>query len=166
MVAEALALGVTVDGLTVQTGGSTIVVAVDVTAQARSTVPLKPLMAPTVMVEADVPPGATARGLNGMACRVTFWADALNGNASKVASRHIAAIPAGCIIRRIRLDIDELDGSHDRDDSDFNMSRVLVQRLLYSSFDPLASIPAIAQRLPGLPANCRLVRAADLHLAR
>jgi hypothetical protein len=87
IVAEALAGGVTVVGLTVQTGGS-VVTCVDVTWQARSTVPLKPLTVPIVMFEDDVPPGATASGENGAACRVTFWANAADGKIRRAAHRH------------------------------------------------------------------------------
>jgi hypothetical protein len=159
-VAEALALGVTVDGLTVQTGGSTTVVTVDVTTQARSTVPLKPLIAPTVMVDDEVPPGATASGLNGAACRVTPWADASDGRARQAASRHRVAMPV-CRMRWVRGDfdesgfgelrldelkleeliVDELDnGVCDRDDSDFNMSKVCFGVCFKTASFPLASI--------------------------
>ncbi len=69
MVAVAPAGGVTVVGLTAQTGVD-VVGWFDETWQVRSTVPLKPLIAPIVMFEEEVPPGATASGENGAACKV------------------------------------------------------------------------------------------------
>jgi hypothetical protein len=61
IVAEALAGGPTVAGLTVQTGGSVIVCDVfAVTVQLRSTEPAKPFTAPTVILADDEPRGATA----------------------------------------------------------------------------------------------------------
>jgi hypothetical protein len=172
IVAEALALGVTVDGLTVQTGGSTTVVTVEVTAQARSTVPLKPLIDPTVMVDDEVPPGATASGLNVAACRVTPWADASIGRASQAANRHTVAMPA-CRMRRVRGDCEEFFGESnldefifdelifdgldkricDRDDSDFHMSKVCFGGCFNRASIPLASIHAASQRLPAGPTN-------------
>ena len=68
-VAVAPAGGVTVVGLTAQAGVD-VVAWVDETWQVRATVPLKPLIVPTVMLEEEVPPGATASGENGAACRV------------------------------------------------------------------------------------------------
>jgi len=61
--------GVTVVGLTVQAGGE-VVVCGDETWQVRSTVPVKPMSAPIVMLDEDVPPGATASGENEAACRL------------------------------------------------------------------------------------------------
>jgi hypothetical protein len=92
MVADAMAGAVTVAGLTVQTGMSTIVVVVDVIVQARSTVPVK-LSTPTVMLVEDVPPGDTALGERGSAARVKVWAEA-TGKARSAAKRHRAMIPA------------------------------------------------------------------------
>ncbi len=88
--AEALPGTVTVAGLTRQLGGS-IKPAVGVTAQLRSTVPLKPFDSPTVMMEAEVPPWDTAGGENDAACRVKLpWAEAADGKASTVANRQRA----------------------------------------------------------------------------
>src|SRR5271169_5583504 len=113
MVAVALAGAVTVAGLTRQTGGE---VKFDGdTWQLRATVPLKLLTVPTVILEDDTPPGATASGANGAACRVKFaWAEASDGNVNNAVNRHRAGITA----RIFRLDWDNLDC-----DSDFNMSR-------------------------------------------
>ena len=61
----------TVAGLTVQTGGS-VVTCDEVTWQVRSTVPLKPGSVVTVMVEEEVPPGATASGERGEDSRLKF----------------------------------------------------------------------------------------------
>jgi len=69
MVAEALAGGVTVVGLTVQTGVS-VVTCDEVTWQVRSTVPVNPLTVPTEMFVDEVPPGSTASGDREAACRV------------------------------------------------------------------------------------------------
>ena len=112
IVAEALAGGVTVVGLTVQTGVS-VVVCVDDTWQLRSTVPVKPLTEPTVMFVDDVPPGPTASGESGAACRVKFWATANEGKIRNAANRHKTESLA-CRERILNLDLD---------DSDFNMSR-------------------------------------------
>ena len=120
IVAEALAGGVTVVGLGVQTGGSVVIGAVEVTWQARSTVPLNPLTVPTVMLEDDVPPGATASGENGDAWRVTFWADAGNPKVRRAAHRHRAAMPESGI-RRMNLDCNGFDfDTFDFNNSDFN----------------------------------------------
>ena len=71
IVAEALAGGATVAGLTEQTGGSVIVCDVfAVTVQLRSTVPAKPLTVPTVISADDEPSGATAICDKEGACRV------------------------------------------------------------------------------------------------
>jgi len=77
MVAEALAGGATVAGLTVQTGVS-VVACDEVTWQVRSTVPLKPLTVPTEMFVDDVPPGATASGDREAACRVKHGDDTVS----------------------------------------------------------------------------------------
>jgi hypothetical protein len=121
IVAEALAGGVTVAGLTVQTGVSVNVVGV--TWQLRSTVPVKPGSVPIVMFEDDVPPGATASGDSGAACKVKFWADANDGKVRNAANRHKAPTRA-CAVRRRILDFDgkDFDGT-DCIDSDFTMSR-------------------------------------------
>jgi hypothetical protein len=111
MVAEALAGGVTLAGLTMQLGGSTVPWVVDVTWQPRSTVPLKPLSVPIVMFEDDVPVGGTASGDKGAACRVN-WAEADEGKTNNAANRHRAATTV-CRVGRMNLDFD----------GDFNMSR-------------------------------------------
>ena len=69
IVAVALAGAVTEVGLTVHTGGSTVACD-DVTWQLKLTVPLNPLTDPTWMVDAEVPPGATASGEKEDACSV------------------------------------------------------------------------------------------------
>jgi len=107
IVADALAGAVTLEGLTVQTGGSTGDCVVDVTVQPRFTVPLK-LSAPTVMFEDDDPPGATASVESGAAARVNVWADADEGKARKTANRHKIAIPAG-VLRNMSIDFDGSD---------------------------------------------------------
>jgi len=93
-VAVAPAGGVTVVGLTAQAGVD-VVVCVDETWHVRATVPLKPLIVPIVMLEEEAPPGATASGENGAACRVkSAWADADDSsvrNAVIVHSTEIAA---------------------------------------------------------------------------
>jgi hypothetical protein len=68
-VAVALAGTVTDAGLTAHVGVS-VVCCADVTWQLRLTVPLNPLTDPIWMIEEDVPPGATASGLNDAAWRV------------------------------------------------------------------------------------------------
>jgi len=93
MVADAMAGAVTLVGLTVQRGMSTIVCVVDVTVQARSTVPVNPLSEPTVMLDEDVPPGDTALGERGSATMVKVWAEA-DGKARRAAKRHRAVIAA------------------------------------------------------------------------
>jgi hypothetical protein len=89
MVADALAGGVTVVGLTVQTGGS-VVGSVDVTWQLIFTAPLKPLPL-TVMLEDDVPPGTTASGDSAPAFSVKLCPAAGSGKANKPVSKHTAA---------------------------------------------------------------------------
>jgi hypothetical protein len=118
IVAEAFAGGVTVDGLTVQTGVS--VKFVGVTWQPRSTVPLKPLRVPTVMLEDEVPPGATASGENGVACSVA-WADAADDKVNK-APRHRAAIPACRVLSSVDFEGLNEDANDDQnfDSWDFN----------------------------------------------
>jgi hypothetical protein len=116
IVAVALAGGVTVAGLTVQAG---VEVKFDGdTEQPKVTVPLKPLMTPTVMFEDDVPPGATASGENAAASKVKFCAVAPDPKLSIAARRHKAGMPA----RPARIFCLDCDGL-DCDDSDFNMSR-------------------------------------------
>jgi len=115
IVAEAFAGGATVDGLTVQTGVS--VKFVGVTWQPRSTVPLKPLSVPTVMLEEEVPPGAIASGENGVAWRVAFWADAPDDNV-KAAHRHTATMPACRVLSR--LDFEGLNEDFDGLKEDVN----------------------------------------------
>jgi hypothetical protein len=119
MVADALAGGVTVAGLTVHTGGSVGDWAEEVTWQVRSTVPVNPGSVVTEMLVDDVPPGATASGESGEAVRLKFWAEAKDGQARRVAKRHRAATPA-VRVRRVKLNFD----NSDCDDSDFHMSRV------------------------------------------
>jgi hypothetical protein len=122
-VAEALAGGVTVAGLTVHTGASTTV-AVEVAWQLRSTGALNPLVVPTEMFEDDVPPGSTASGDSGAACSVNC-ADAVDGNASSRASRQNTAIPA-YPLRSFRLDFICFDFIRlDFNGLDFNMKRFL-----------------------------------------
>lgn len=133
MVTAAFAGGVTVFGLTAQMGGD-VVVCVDKTWQVRSTVPLKPLTVPTVMLEEDVPPGATAPGENGAACRVkSAWAEAEESNVRHAAVTH--KITSRAWRQRIlRFGLDKLDFDkmglenldfeiQDFDESDFHMSR-------------------------------------------
>jgi hypothetical protein len=107
IVAEAFAGAVTLAGLTVHTGGSTVDCVVDVTMQPRFTVPVK-LSAPTVMFEDDDPPGATASGESGAAARVNVWADADEGKARKVAKKHKTAIPVAWL-RNLSIDSDDSD---------------------------------------------------------
>ena len=121
IVAEALAGGVTVAGLTAQTGVD--VVACDEDAwHVRSTVPLKPLIVPIVMFEDEVPPGATASGENGVACRVKSCADACDVRVAKAAMQHRTASRA-CPVRKQSQNFDKLDF----DDSYLNMSRLGFQ---------------------------------------
>lgn len=117
--AEALAGGVTVDGLTVQTGVS--VKFVGVTWQPRSTVPLKPLSVPTVMLDDEVPPGAIASGENGVACRVA-WADAPDNKVSKAAPKHSAAIPACRVLSSLDFEglNEDVNDDQNFDSWDFN----------------------------------------------
>ena len=93
IVAEAVPGAVTVAGLTTHAGGSVKVPGV--TAQLRLTVPLKPLIAPTVIFEAEVPPAVTASGENGAACKVKLpCANAADGKARQAANRQSTAKPA------------------------------------------------------------------------
>jgi hypothetical protein len=117
IVADALAGGVTVAGLTAHAGVD-VVACVDETWQLRATVPVKPLTTPIVMLEEDVPPGATASGENWAACRVkSAWAAAAGSSMRKAAipHNHKAACPA----RFSNLYFKDLYFSN----SDFNMSR-------------------------------------------
>ena len=117
IVAVALAGGVTVVGLTAQDGVE-VVVCGDETWQVRSTVLLKPLIAPIVILEEDVPPGASASGENGAACRVkSAWADAEDSNVRNAVMTHKTESVA-CAARILFFCFDGLDC-----DSDFNMSR-------------------------------------------
>jgi hypothetical protein len=90
IVTDALAGGVTVAGLTVHTGGSTVDCAEDVTWQVKSTVPVKPGSVVTEMVVEEVPPGATASGESGEASRLKFCADAADNSVRQTATRHTA----------------------------------------------------------------------------
>jgi hypothetical protein len=118
MVAEALAGGVTVAGLMVQTGGSVGDRFDAVTWQVRSTVPVNPGSVVTEMLMDEVPPGATASGESGEAVRAKFWAATWEGQASRAGKRHRAAMAARRV-RRVKTGFDNSAG----DDSDFNMSR-------------------------------------------
>lgn len=129
MVAEALAGGVTLSGLTVHTGASTIVCAcAGATWQVRSTLPLKPFTVPTAMFAEDVPPGSTATSDSEGACSVKFCAEASAGKARKTASRHNAEM-TGRSVRTISLGFEDsnCNGSvlnhSDCGNRDFNMSR-------------------------------------------
>jgi hypothetical protein len=128
IVAEALAGGVTLPGLTVHAGKSVMLCAcTGATRQVRSTVPLKPLTVPTLMFAVDEPPGSTATSDSEGACSVKLCADASAGKVTRTASRHKAQIPA-LPARTIRLGFDELGlndfGVEDMgfDDSDGNGS--------------------------------------------
>jgi hypothetical protein len=98
IVADASAGAVTVVGLIVQTGGSIRLWLVEVTAQLRVTIPVKPSTDPTVIFEDAVPPGATASGENAAACRLKFCAAAAAGRIMRAAHTHKAATPA-CRVR-------------------------------------------------------------------
>ena len=129
IVTVALAGGVTVVGLTVQTGVD-VVVCVDNTSQVRSTVPLKPLTVPIVMFEDDVPPGGTASGENGSACRVKSCADAdtlktaITRHKRDPAARAARVAGPNFELNLDKLNFDELNfDSSDCNDLDFDMSR-------------------------------------------
>ena len=120
MVADALAGGVTVAGLTVHTGGSTVDCADGVTWQVKSTVPVNPGSVVTEIVVDEVPPGATASGESGEASRLKFCADADDNSVRETATKH-SATRLACRARKNRMKL-----SFDNpgcDDSDFNMSR-------------------------------------------
>ena len=133
IVAEALAGGVTLAGLTVHPGASTTVCGwVGVTRQVRSTAPLKPLSVPTVTVAKEEPPGSIAVSDSAGACSVKLWADAVADKGRKTASRH--ATVAAFAARKVSLDFDgsgfedsNCNGSvlnhSDCGNRDFNMSR-------------------------------------------
>ena len=123
MVTAAFAGGETVIGLTAHVGGE-VVLWVDETWQVRSTVPLKPLTVPTVMLEEDVPPGATAFGENGAACRVkSAWAEAEESNVRNTVVTHKTP-SAACPGRIFSLGFDQLEFDNlNFVESDFNMSR-------------------------------------------
>lgn len=120
MVTAAFAGGVTVFGLTAQVGGE-VVVCVDETWQVRSTVPLKPLTVPTVTLEEEVPPGATAAGENADACKVKSWAEAKESIVKSATVRHKQRNKAFWtgIFTSDKLALDNLDFVG----SEFNMSR-------------------------------------------
>lgn len=118
IVAEALAGGVTVVGLMAQVGVE-VVACGAVTWQVKSTVPANPLTVPTVMLEDVVPPGATAAGANGAACRVkSAWAEA-----EEIKVREAAVVQriakAARVARIFNLGFVRFNG----DDSNFNMSK-------------------------------------------
>jgi hypothetical protein len=123
IVTAAFAGGVTVFGLTAHVGVE-VVICVDETWQVKSTVPLKPLTVPIVMLEEDVPPGATASGENGAACRVkSAWAAAGESKVRNAVVTHKAA-SAACPARIFSLGFDNLNFDNlDFDKSDFNMCR-------------------------------------------
>jgi len=117
MVAVALAGAVTDAGLIVHTGGS-IVACDEVTWQLKLTVPENPLTDPTWMVDAEVPPGATASGENEDACSVNSEvpccakAAGTKPSTPKAAIRHKQARPAW----------PNINFNLDSDLSDLNMS--------------------------------------------
>jgi len=126
IVADALAGGVTVAGLTVQTGGSTGDCVDEVTWQAKSTVPVNPGSVVTEIVVDEVPPGATASGESGEASRLKFCAEAADDSITQTATRHSVARLArrarkNCCTAKnwMKLSFD----NPDCDDSDFHMSR-------------------------------------------
>ena len=121
MVAEALAGGVTVAGLTVQAGVAAVAWFAD-TWHVRSTVPVKPFSVPTVMFEEAVPPGATASGEIAVACRVKSCADASKGAVRKAAIKHASALP-GRRTRILGLDFNSSSGNSVFGNSDLNMGR-------------------------------------------
>jgi hypothetical protein len=132
IVAEALAGGVTVAGLTEQLGGSVIDWIVDVTWQPRLTLPLKPLSVPTVTFEDDVPPGATASGDSVSACSVKVWAAASDGKIRNAANRHKTAVSA----RPDHAELNGLDSNGlDFNDWDFNESAFNDSDFNVSDFD-------------------------------
>jgi hypothetical protein len=137
IVAEALAGGVTVAGLTVQLGGSVIDWIVDVTWQPRLTLPLKPLSVPTVTFEDDVPPGATASGESVSACSVKVWAAASDGKIRNAANRHKTAVSACPDHAELNgLDSNGLDfNDWDFNESAFNDSDFKVSDCKVSDFD-------------------------------
>jgi hypothetical protein len=137
IVAEALAGGVTVAGLTVQLGGSVIDWIVDVTWQPRLTLPLKPLSVPTVTFEDDVPPGATASGESVSACSVKVWAAASDGKIRNAANRHKTAVSARPDHAELNgLDSNGLDfNDWDFNESAFNDSDLNVSDCKVSDFD-------------------------------
>lgn len=99
IVADAVAGGVTVAGLTAHVGVSTVVCGcAGVTSQLRSTVPLNPFTVPTVTGADEVPPGATASSDNGPACSVKFCADAHVDMPRKTANRQTDEILT-CLFR-------------------------------------------------------------------
>jgi hypothetical protein len=115
IVAEALAGGVTLAGLTVHSGALTIVCGcTGATWQLRSTALLKPPSVPTVTVAKEVPPGSIAFSDSAGAWSVKLCcADAFAGRVRKAASPQsatIAARPAKTISLGFdSLDLDSLD---------------------------------------------------------
>ncbi len=142
MVAEALVGGVTVAGLTEQTGGSARFVGD--TAQLKLTDPVKPFTEPIVMLAAEVPSGPMATGEKEVADRVKLpWAEAAVARV-KSATRRQTAATAARMLPDTMQDFERLDGSgagmdasgaeasgadasdngaSDINDSDFNISK-------------------------------------------
>ena len=115
-VTEAPPGGVLDGGLTSQVGGVGSVGCGDhVTVQLRSTEPLKPLTAPSVMFAAVVPPGSMAPGLGkGAISSVKSGACAeVTGTARKPNARKIRTRTPRRTVTEFKVDFD---------DSDFNMS--------------------------------------------
>lgn len=98
-------------GLIRQVGGVTPVFC-DVTTQVRPTVPLKPLSAETVMLDAESCPGSTANGLKAPMVMVKSWPTAAGSRVRNAATTQIKGAAE-------RIRIFNLDGNG----SDLNMSR-------------------------------------------
>jgi len=142
IVAEAVVGGVTVAGLTEQTGGSAKFVGD--TWQLKFTDPAKPFTDPIVMLADEVPSGPMATGENEEADNVKLpWAEAEVARVKSATKLHRAAKPAR-MLPGTTLDIETLEGNgsgihasetdasgidasdinaSDLDDSDFSMSR-------------------------------------------
>jgi hypothetical protein len=136
IVTEAVVGGVTVAGLTEQTGGSAK--SVGDTWQLKSTVPAKPFTDPIVTLAAEVPSGPMATGENEVADKVKLpWAEAAVARIKSAAKRERAATPAR-MLPRTTLDVESLDGNgvgidaSDIDGSDFNMSKFRFNYLRFS----------------------------------
>jgi hypothetical protein len=107
--------GFTLPGLTWHVGGSAAT-GFEVTRQVRSTVPLKPFSAPTVIFAAVVPPGSIAPGLGNVAMvRVKSCPNAA-GKRIGNATRQRNTMPA----RDCHFNLGFKD-------SDLNMSRISIQ---------------------------------------